>query len=67
MAEVLDDAEFFLPPQFLTQDDFLMDKKDDFGLELDGSNPLFHYDFHFEFEFSLDLINFLVVLCWVLL
>ncbi|KAK8563823.1 hypothetical protein V6N12_035959 [Hibiscus sabdariffa] len=47
MAEVLDDCEFWLPAQFLTDDDLFMDKKaksnspkkleDGFGLDLDAS------------------------------
>ncbi|XP_022746316.1 uncharacterized protein LOC111296331 isoform X2 [Durio zibethinus] len=55
MAEVLDDGEFWLPPQFLTDDDLFMDKskakinpkslKDGFGLELDGSKSLFPNEF----------------------
>ena len=55
MAVVLDDGEFWLPPQFLTDDDLFMDKskaknspknlKDGFGLEFDGSKSLFPYEF----------------------
>ncbi|XWS43793.1 hypothetical protein CRYUN_Cryun16bG0134500 [Craigia yunnanensis] len=66
--EVLDDGEFWLPPQFLTDDDLFMDKskaqnnpkslKDSFGLELDGSKSLFPYEFPSRFGsfvFSSDL------------
>ncbi|XWS67149.1 hypothetical protein CRYUN_Cryun05aG0262400 [Craigia yunnanensis] len=55
MAEVLDDGEFWLPPQFLTDDDLFMDTSkaknspknliDRFGLEFDGSKSLFPYEF----------------------
>lgn len=56
MAEVLDDGEFWLPPQFLTDEDLFMDKskavnstknlKDGFGLEFDGGpKSLFPYEF----------------------
>ncbi|XVF08191.1 hypothetical protein REPUB_Repub06bG0204900 [Reevesia pubescens] len=66
MAEVLDDGEFWLPPQFLTDDDFFMDgskaknntKKDGFGLEIDCSKSLFPYEFPSgfgSFGFSSDL------------
>lgn len=54
MAEVLDDGEFWLPSQFLTDDDFFADGvkatndidnlKDGFGLELDGSKSLFPFE-----------------------
>ncbi|XP_039063881.1 uncharacterized protein LOC120208765 [Hibiscus syriacus] len=59
MAKVLDDAEFCLPPHFLTDDDFLVDKKDELG----GSKPLFPYDFHSTFGFSLDLSPVDSLLC----
>ncbi|KAK8617221.1 hypothetical protein V6N13_080139 [Hibiscus sabdariffa] len=59
MAEVFDDGEFWLPSQFLADDDLLMDgskaksnpKKfeDGSGLDLDGSKSLFPYDFPYEF------------------
>ncbi|XWS59891.1 hypothetical protein CRYUN_Cryun08bG0160800 [Craigia yunnanensis] len=68
MAEVSDDGEFWLPPQFLTDDDLFVDKseaknnpknlKDGFGLELDGSKSLFPYEFPSgfgSFGFSSDL------------
>ncbi|TYI11125.1 hypothetical protein ES332_A09G189700v1 [Gossypium tomentosum] len=54
MAEVLDDGEFWLPSQFLTDDDFFADGvkttndtnslKDGFGLELDGNKSLFPFE-----------------------
>ncbi|PPD76006.1 hypothetical protein GOBAR_DD27071 [Gossypium barbadense] len=54
MAEVLDDGEFSLPSQFLTDDGFFADGvkttnntnnlKDGFGLELDGSKSLFPFE-----------------------
>ncbi|XP_022743550.1 uncharacterized protein LOC111294497 [Durio zibethinus] len=54
MAEALDDGEFWLPPQFLTDDDLCMDKskakngpgnlKDGFGFEFDGSKSCFPYE-----------------------
>lgn len=59
MAESLHDGEFWLPPQFLTDDDIFMDKKnntlannfsfkngrDVFPSETDYSKPLFPLDF----------------------
>ncbi|XP_021289286.1 uncharacterized protein LOC110420335 [Herrania umbratica] len=68
MADVLDDGEFWLPPEFLTDDDLFLDKskaennhknpKDGFGLELDGSKSWFPYEFRHgfgSFGFSSDL------------
>lgn len=68
MAEVLDDGEFWLPPQFLTDDDLFVDKneaknsprsgKDGYGLEFDGSKSLFPYEFPSgfgSFRFSSDV------------
>ncbi|KAK8613150.1 hypothetical protein V6N13_100923 [Hibiscus sabdariffa] len=59
MAEVFDDGAFWLPSQFLTDDDLFMDggkaksnpKKfeDGSGLDLDGSKSLFPYEFPYEF------------------
>ncbi|KAJ9185285.1 hypothetical protein P3X46_004938 [Hevea brasiliensis] len=58
MADSLDDGEFWLPPQFLTDDDIFMDKKitttnkcslknakDVFSSETDYSKPFFPLDF----------------------
>lgn len=56
MAESLDDGEFWLPPQFLTDDDTLMDKnnnlkstKEVFGYQTDSAKPLFPFEFPYEF------------------
>ncbi|MBA0842429.1 hypothetical protein Goarm_002253 [Gossypium armourianum] len=59
MAQVLDDAEFWLPPQFLTDDDLVMDNSKaksnpkyvdgGFGLELGVSKSLFPYEFPYGF------------------
>lgn len=59
MAQVFDDAEFWLPPPFLTDDDLVMDNSKaksnpnyvdgGFGLELDGSKSLFPYEFPYVF------------------
>ncbi|XVF76722.1 hypothetical protein PTKIN_Ptkin13bG0289300 [Pterospermum kingtungense] len=69
MAQVLDDPEFWLPAQFLTDDDLFMDQskkakdrakliKDGFGLEFDGAKSLFPFEFSSgfgSFGFSSDL------------
>ncbi|XVF55165.1 hypothetical protein PTKIN_Ptkin06aG0014700 [Pterospermum kingtungense] len=70
MAEVLDDGEFWLPPQFLTDDDLFVEEnnskgksspksgKDGFGFELDVSKSLFTHEFPSgfgSFGFSSDL------------
>ncbi|KAJ0027518.1 hypothetical protein Pint_35292 [Pistacia integerrima] len=55
MAESLDDGEFWLPPQFLTDDDILMDmsksnnKKDAFDSEAEATKPLFPFEFSYGF------------------
>lgn len=54
MAESLDDGEFWLPPQFLTDDMFMdkggdKNKKDVFNLETEVNNTLFPLDFPYGF------------------
>ncbi|KAE8692432.1 hypothetical protein F3Y22_tig00110833pilonHSYRG00043 [Hibiscus syriacus] len=54
MAEVLDDGEFWLPPQFLTDDDLFMDegkaKSNSKKLD-DGTQSLFPYGFPYGFGY----------------
>lgn len=63
MAQSLDDGEFWLPPQFLTDDDILMDlsmtnnsniqkssnNKEGFDLEADATKSLFPFEFPYGF------------------
>lgn len=53
MADSLDDGEFWLPPQFLTDDDILMDKANNnnknrdggFELETEATKSFFPFEF----------------------
>lgn len=44
MAESLDDGEFWLPPQFLTDDDTLMEKSNNKSGDLKGNKDLFGFE-----------------------